>query len=106
MIFRALFFEHDAEIRQKGHLWTDDKKAIYGQALVNYRFRLNQQILTPALRTGFYERTNREQCVWNPFYTANGSYSSAWSLVSSWHTCPLPMERTKILSPGKFPPTG
>jgi hypothetical protein len=22
MIFRALFFEHDAEIRQKGHLWT------------------------------------------------------------------------------------
>ena len=22
MIFRALFFEHDAEIRRKGHLWT------------------------------------------------------------------------------------
>ena len=28
MIFRALFFEHDAEIRRKGHLWTAVDKAM------------------------------------------------------------------------------
>ena len=41
MIFRALFFEHDAEIRQKGHLWTGTS---YPIIVVSYRMTTNIQL--------------------------------------------------------------
>jgi hypothetical protein len=34
MIFRGLFFEHNAEIEQKGHLWMDTNYHLTGTRTV------------------------------------------------------------------------